>query len=80
MMPRSQLVLMAARGVSYRQISQWQKARRSASGTADQVRADHQLESRQADRAHDSAECARAGRPGHKMTVISGGQVSANHP
>lgn len=26
-MPRSQLVLMAARGVSYRQISQWQKAR-----------------------------------------------------
>jgi hypothetical protein len=26
---------------------------------------DHQLESRQADRAHDSAECARAGGPGH---------------
>ena len=32
---------------------------------------DHQLESRQADRAHDSAECARAGGPGHQMTVVN---------
>ena len=43
------------------QDSERRQARRSARRAADKVRADHQSESREADRPDDSAECAGAG-------------------
>jgi hypothetical protein len=38
---------------------------------------DHQLDNRQADRRHDSAECAGESGQGNQMTVI-GGQSSGS--
>ena len=43
------------------QDSERQQARRSSRGAAEEIRVDHQSESRQADRPDDSAECAGAG-------------------
>ena len=51
------------RGQDFERRQAW----RSASGTTDEIRAANQPQNRQADRAHDSANRARKGGPGHQV-------------
>ena len=60
--------LVPARRYLCGQDSERRQARRSACGTADEVRVDHQSEGREADRPDDPAECAGAGGQGDQMT------------